>query len=177
MRKTTSIILLLALLFVSCQTFTGTLKSVQGDYEIQYVKDWKVVTKFQNPQENIEAAIIPENGPSHIGIKITSQVKMDIILGHIREITADYAKKAEKQFPGYKLIISEYVPTEQANGDEKLHIEFTAIDSGQAYTVIQDIYALTGKAISVTATYPEADQSYAKDILAMMDTFKVIYQK
>jgi hypothetical protein len=177
MRKITTSIMLLATLFVSCQTFTGTLTSQQRDYEIQYVKDWKVITKFQNPQENIEAAIIPENGPSQIGIKITSQVKMDIVLGHIREITADYATKAEKQFPGYKLIVSEYIPTEQANGDEKLHIEFSAIENGQAYTLIQDIYALTGKAISVTATYPEADQSYAKDILAMMDTFKVIYQK
>lgn len=177
MKKTTSILMLLALLFVSCQTFVGTLKSAQGDYEIQYVKDWKTVTKFQNPQENIEAAIIPENGPSYVGIKITSQVKMDIIQGHIREITSDYAKKAEKEFPGYKLVENEYIPTEQANGDEKLHLVFTTIDSGQAFTVVQDIYALTGRAVSVTATYPESDQSYANDILAMMETFKVIYRK
>lgn len=178
MKKTFVVLLIsISLFFASCQTFIGTINSSQGDYEIQYLKDWKAVTKFSQTTENVEAAIIPESGSDFVQIKITSQVKLDIIQGHIREITADYAKKAEKEFPEYKLLENAYIPTEQANGDEKLHLVFTTIASGQAYTVVQDIFALTGRTISVTGIYPESDPTYAKDIIKMMESFKVSYKK
>ncbi len=162
----------LCLFFLTaCGGPVGYIKT--EDYTISYWKGWTAV-KFDKPgQDNVEAAIYPEKGPTHVGIKIAVSVRPDIKWGHIREVTPDYGTNSEKMLSGYTLVNKEYIATEQAYGDEKLVAVFNTVQSGQAYTIVQNLYAVQAKVLYITGTYPEGDEAMKADIQKMLDDFKL----
>lgn len=179
MRKPLAILALFSvILAISCGGPIGTVKSAKDEYTISYFRGWKPVTEFKQPNtDNLEVVFVREDLPSFIGVKVASQTRLDIQQGHIREVTAEYAKDAEKKVPGYTLVSHEYKNVPNALGDERLELVFSAIEGGQSYTIIQHIYAIIGKVLYVTGTYPEGDEALANQIKDTMESFVVAPKK
>ena len=170
MKKLFAVLLIVSAL-VSCGEPIGVFKT--QDYTISYWKGWRLV-EFKANEEHLECAITLVDGPPEINVKVAGSFKASITLGHIREVTKDYAVEVQKASPGYTLVSKEYKGSPSALGDERYEVIFSAVQNGQAYNVVQHLYALDGKAIYVTGTFPEGDETLKTDILQIMDSFLLI---
>ncbi len=167
MKKLFPFFLITVIFLSSCGSpFATTVKG--DDYKIGILNGWKRVTT--GDAANYEVFISPEETGTSANLKIQSQTDAKITWGRIDEVTTDYAQKAVDEL-GYTLISDKYQFVPQAQREQRYELVFSAEYNGQAFTVIQHLYARNIKAIFVTGTYPENDFILGDQVKEMMDSF------
>jgi len=173
MKKSFLIVLVFMLLLVSCgNPISNILKN--DDYEIGVLKKWE--NKNLKEDSEYEVFMSPVNEDLSANVKIQTQMDSKIKWGRVDEVTTDYADKAVEEF-NYTLVSDKYQFVPQAQREQRYELVFSADYLGQAFTVIQHIYAKSLKVIFVTGTYPENDEKLGEDVRSIMDSFLLAPKK
>lgn len=167
MKKLLPFLIISILIFASCGSpFKTTIKG--ESYQIEILKDWRRVTT--GDAQNYDVFLAPEEPGVSANVKIQSQKDAKIQWGRIDEVTLDYAAKAVDEL-GYTLISDKYQFVPQAQKEQRYELVFSADYEGQAYTVIQHLYAKNIEVIFVTGTYPENDFILGDKVKETMESF------
>jgi len=157
------VLVLVMILFVSCGgSYSTTLMA--DEYKIEVLSDWE-----NTDWEGYDVFLKPADG-STANVKITSNESSSIKWGRIADVTETYAEDAQEQF-GYTLISDGYEHAPQAQREQRYILEFSAMQDGNMYRIIQHIYASKLMVIFVTGTFSEDDAELRKQVEMTMDSF------
>ncbi|HOO97753.1 MAG TPA: hypothetical protein PKV16_06735 [Caldisericia bacterium] len=169
MKKLITLVLVASLFFVSCgSNISQTVKN--DSFQISALNGWKILEKPEE-YDRTKIYIYPEGGPSEVGVKVISSSDLKVEWGRIAEITTDYAEKVSQEMEDYTVVSDKYEFVPQAQREERYEIIINKVENGQAYTIIQHLYATDGRVFYVTGTYPENDEMLGEDVREMMGSF------